>query len=429
MMLSETKFQDVKRKYLDPLSDHQDQLLFFGCFILGAISIWNLKRAGFDQFYVTVVPILLMCVYIGAALVTKRYRLREDRVGDNAYYLGFLFTLVSLAYALHVYDPSGAGATEIITGFGIAIFSTIFGLFFRVLLNQMRQDPVEFEREARFSLGEATREMSAQLGDISAELALFKRKILQITEEAMLDVTETAKQSISETSKGFSTGAGEVINTIQAAFSSFTDHSTKLNEIAEKNVLALQDLFARIERIEAGPDLLTDKFNPIIEKFDEVASDSLKRSRGHAADIKKLKDYIDAAVEASGQLSTKATAGVSDLSESLKQLSEKLTGTLGAIDAFASGVASTTSQITEGFSAVEESSARLKQSVGEQGAVIKEAKETVTAELVQAQAYKEEVVKLGIETQQALTKLQGTLVSLAQAMVEGLRDRDANYSN
>jgi len=428
-MLSEKKFKDVKRKYLDPLSDHQDQLLFFGCFILGAISIWNLKRAGFDQFYVTVVPILLMCVYIGAALVTKRYRLREDRVGDNAYYLGFLFTLVSLAYALHVYDPSGAGATEIITGFGIAIFSTIFGLFFRVLLNQMRQDPVEFEREARFSLGEATREMSAQLGDISAELALFKRKILQITEEAMLDVTETAKQSISETSKGFSTGAGEVINTIEAAFSSFTDHSTKLNEIAEKNVLALQDLFARIERIEAGPDLLTDKFNPIIEKFDEVASDSLKRSRGHAADIKKLKDYIDAAVEASGQLSTKATAGVSDLSESLKQLSEKLTGTFGAIDAFASGIASTTSQITEGFSAVEESSSRLKQSVGEQGAVIKEAKETVTAELVQAQAYKEEVVKLGIETQQALAKLQGTLVSLAQAMVEGLRDRDANYSN
>ena len=51
-----------------------------------------------------------MASYALLALVTKRYRLREDKVGDNIYYLGFLFTLVSLAYALHVYDPNGAGA-------------------------------------------------------------------------------------------------------------------------------------------------------------------------------------------------------------------------------------------------------------------------------------------------------------------------------
>ena len=147
-------------------------MLFFGFVLLGAIAIWTMKSVGFNQYAVTAVPISLMIVYAIIALTTKRNRLREDRVGDNVYYLGFLFTLVSLAYALHVYSPDGSGATEIITNFGIAVFTTILGLAGRVLFSQMREDPEEYEREARLSLAEASSELRAQLFGIAGDLYL-----------------------------------------------------------------------------------------------------------------------------------------------------------------------------------------------------------------------------------------------------------------
>src|ERR1700679_1237765 len=94
-----------QRVYRNPFADRLDQILFFGFFAAGTVSIWTLKLLGINQYIVTAVPLALMAIYALIAIVTKRYRVREDRVGDNIYYLGFLFTLVSLAYALYVYSP------------------------------------------------------------------------------------------------------------------------------------------------------------------------------------------------------------------------------------------------------------------------------------------------------------------------------------
>ncbi|PJI42429.1 hypothetical protein [Ferrovibrio sp.] len=90
-----------KKKYLNPLNDIPDQALFFGLFAVGGLAIWFMKMAGFHQYVVTAFPVAIMFGYAGVALVTKRYRIREDKIGDNIYYLGFLYTLVSLAYALY----------------------------------------------------------------------------------------------------------------------------------------------------------------------------------------------------------------------------------------------------------------------------------------------------------------------------------------
>ena len=96
-------------------TDIGDQYLFFALFIIGGAAIWWLKEIGWSQLHVTFVPVGFMGVYIFLSLATKQYRLREDKVGDNIYYLGFLYTLTSLSHALYVYDPDGSGATAIIT--------------------------------------------------------------------------------------------------------------------------------------------------------------------------------------------------------------------------------------------------------------------------------------------------------------------------
>lgn len=53
--------------------------------------------------------------------------LRLDRLGDNFYYLGFIYTLASLSAAL-VELRTGINSTAILGAFGVALITTIVGI-------------------------------------------------------------------------------------------------------------------------------------------------------------------------------------------------------------------------------------------------------------------------------------------------------------
>jgi hypothetical protein len=354
-----------------------------------------------------------MILYAAIAIITKRFRLREDRVGDNIYYLGFLFTLTSLAYALYLYDPDGSGATEIITNFGIAIFTTIFGLAGRVLFNQMRQDPIEYEREARYSLAEASMAMRSQLADIATELSSFKRRIVQIAEEGVVDVSNTAKHSMATSVRDFSGAATEVIDKIRSAFAAFTDHSSRLNEIASKNVDALQSLFERIERIEASPETLAAKLDPVVKKFEELADEALQQNKNHTKDLKRLRQAMDAATAASEALQKSLIASdgaVSKKWEALISASDKMQ--------------TTAAQFTETLRKANATLAtNINGDVASQTRIVSELRTAMESDLEAMRRHRASIDQMVTESRQALQSLQGTLVSLSRTMVEQLGGR------
>jgi hypothetical protein len=402
-----------KRVYRNPLSDYYDQILFFILFLLGSGGIWTLKRLNFSQIAATSFPLSLMILYAAIAIITKRFRLREDRVGDNIYYLGFLFTLTSLAYALYLYDPDGSGATEIITNFGIAIFTTIFGLAGRVLFNQMRQDPIEYEREARYSLAEASMAMRSQLADIATELSSFKRRIVQIVEEGVVDVSNTAKHSMATSVRDFSGAATEVIDKIRSAFAAFTDHSSRLNEIASKNVDALQSLFERIERIEASPETLAAKLDPVVKKFEELADEALQQNKNHTKDLKRLRQAMDAATAASEALQKSlitSDGAVSKKWEALISASDKMQ--------------TTAAQFTETLRKANATLAtNINGDVASQTRIVSELRTAMESDLEAMRRHRASIDQMVTESRQALQSLQGTLVSLSRTMVEQLGGR------
>lgn len=70
-----------------------------------------------------------------------------DRTGDNLYYLGFLFTLISLIHALinlFLFEESGADLAErtytLIGSLGIALMSTVAGILGRIILHDKSED-------------------------------------------------------------------------------------------------------------------------------------------------------------------------------------------------------------------------------------------------------------------------------------------------
>jgi hypothetical protein len=136
-------------------------LLFFAVVVFGSGYIIVSKLNDFGAFAVTAVPVLIMIGY-GVLLGARLFRLRDDQAGDNLYYMGFLFTLTSLAVSLYQFSAAGS-AEQIVQNFGIAIASTIAGITLRILFNQMRRDPAEVEATARLELAEASRRVRREL--------------------------------------------------------------------------------------------------------------------------------------------------------------------------------------------------------------------------------------------------------------------------
>lgn len=407
-----------KVRHRNPITDYQDQAMFFGSFVVGAGSILTLKWLGFNQFVVTAVPVALMILYALVAIKTKCFRLREDRVGDNIYYLGFLFTLTSLASALYVYDPNGDGVTAIITNFGIAISTTIVGLAGRVLFNQMREDPVEYEREARYSLAEASRTLRSQLFDVTTDLSSFRRAIFQITEEAIAEVANSAKTSMTTNVEQFTTAAQEVISNVRDAFDKFSDHSEKLNDIAGKNVDALEALFRRIESIEAQPGLVGEKLGPIITKFHEIADEAMRRNQNQTKDLKRIKDTIDAAVEASNVLMTTVGAGDKAVRERLGAFSASLDDSTKLAKTFGDTITGASQLVTAELRAATATASEAVQGITAQKASIENVKSLIESELNQLQEHQAQMNSMAKETAESVQMVQASLVSLAKQLVE-----------
>lgn len=164
-------------------------LLFFAIVVVGSGYIIFSKLHDFGAFAVTAVPVLIMIGY-AVLLGARLFRLRDDQAGDNLYYMGFLFTLTSLAVSLYQFSSAGS-AEQIVQNFGIAIASTISGIALRILFNQMRRDPVEVEATARLELAEASRRVKRELESAILEFGYFRRTTQQSIGDAMDEVRES----------------------------------------------------------------------------------------------------------------------------------------------------------------------------------------------------------------------------------------------
>ena len=107
---------------------------------LGEVSQRGL---GGHSFAITV--LLLYGLYIYST--KNRSGISVDRASDNIYYLGLLFTLASLAYSVLILLSKGIDTKKtsgnavlvlsLLPDFGLALFSTIAGIFGRIVLQQL----------------------------------------------------------------------------------------------------------------------------------------------------------------------------------------------------------------------------------------------------------------------------------------------------
>lgn len=348
----------VKKDQVDPrrISSAADKYAFMFFFALGAAGLIWLKLQGASQLAVTGWPATMIPLYALFAVITKRFRLRADQIGDNCYYLGLLFTLASLSYALYEFETGIGGAEKIITNFGIALTTTILGLFLRVFLSQFRQDPIDIEREARLELADASSRLRSQLDTMVLEFNTYARGLRQSVEEAMQEVSGKANENLSQTTEQFKNVADEAIMKVEEIFQVHADNAARLHKVSSETVVAFEMVIDRVNKIEVPSDLISSKLTPAVAEIERTARALREHQEADQERIARLERLVEQAVQGAKQLDERLGVLSSHLAE-LDKLGERIAAIRrsleGGFDPIEHGLAAHLKSIEELKSAAE----------------------------------------------------------------------------
>lgn len=365
-------------------SDTPDKGLFLIFAVLGFIGIFAAKQLSYSGLPIAFAAVGMLVLYAFVASRLDAFRSNPDRLGDNCYYMGFLFTLASLSAALIALQRdtvSGRGdlLEALIGGFGIALFSTIGGITLRVYFMQMRREIEDLEEQLRTELQRSARLLTDQLANAVIDLENFR-----------LRTNEVLNQHLDGAASGFSGIAEKLIEYVHTAGAAYNQASERLGANAERVAADIGRLVDRVDRIEVPSDLLTRQVDD---------------ARGR---IEALASALEAAVEAGGTRQSALERSSLTLDSLLLRLTDvaRFTEVERSAERFGVAVEATAARISsvnDGLEAYASSIGGIAAQVEKDGQTVARTREIIDQNLAQSTG--------------ALNKLQGTLADVADSLV------------
>ena len=324
---------------MDPVSNErleavhysrQDVLVFLAAGVGGAGLYFLQLYLNSPQWVKTTTLVSVLVIYALVVAKTPRLRVRLDQAGDNAYYLGLLFTLMSMAVALYQFgealhagdDKSGTAA--ILSNFGIALFTTITGILLRVVLHQMRVDPADVESMTRIELAEASKRVKANLDVVSTQIAQFHDELRQRTSDAVQSLLDLTNKELSEFASQVTTAASTLVDELKRSQSTvLAQAEASANKMVEFSDSAEQAI-DRLRAVEPPPLKLATRLERISESL-EGFSDQLRLTNERVSEAGNVtasstKDVADAIIAAVEGIRKVQNAAVESHQEVLKRM-------------------------------------------------------------------------------------------------------------
>ncbi len=274
-------------------------------------------------------------IAIGIIVWHGHGRLQESdrgRVADDTYYLGLLFTLVSLVFALvylFIFNPAGDfdERTEALIGyFGIGLLSTIAGILGRIWLQGSLAENAPVTPE----LGEQVTEPS---DDIAQDTMALRREVREATDamrhftrvtlgEAYQTRTHT-KLVIGEFSSELRTAAQKTLSETASEWRSFNEElvpiQTTLNDTSRAFTALSENMRQRAEQTQ---EFTTEAIEKLRQEIDGAAA----RSRAEAilAWREAAQQIRDHSIKAHAELERVSAATSQRAESSLSNLASKV---------------------------------------------------------------------------------------------------------
>src|SRR5262249_3188888 len=235
------------------------------------------------------------------------------------------------------------------SNFGIALVSTIFGIFLRVLVNQLRQDPVEIEREVRLELVDASTRLKSDIhaailhfNDMRHQMAQIVRESFEISiaqhAEALSKSSTTTVTHLEELARKLSAALDEPVNlavdAIKQSSAALKEQSADLTEqlrsVAQELRGASQSLSRSITDAGKRANTATNTYADKFEKAGDAAAQAMKDLADGAApigpELQRLRHAIAqtaaAADEAFSRISSTSFGHAKMLSDTAREITE-----------------------------------------------------------------------------------------------------------
>lgn len=268
-------------------------IVFFMVVLAGAAYIIVSKLNSLPAVFVTLVPVIIMIAYAVLLGFARLFRLRDDQSGDNLYYMGFLFTLTSLAVSLYQFRVDEGAADQIVQNFGIAIASTIAGIALRIFFNQMRRDPIEVEHTARLELADAARKVKRELESTVLEFSYFRRATQQSLAEAVEEINtqlKDAKGSILDQLRDFATTSSKPLEeaskksgeTLDTAVKHISDEIGQLSRMTDQLIKTFESVVTKLGALQTPDHIIEIKLNPMIQGLSRAVNNFGKHAEMQA---------------------------------------------------------------------------------------------------------------------------------------------------
>jgi ABC-type transporter Mla subunit MlaD len=317
--------------------------LFIATLVVGIISILvgklvPVRIEWFFFFFAILIPIALM---IGYAFINHRagfFDSTRSQVADNAYFLGFLYFLVSLAITLAKVSVTGdlerrIEVEPIIRGFGVALATTIVGLFLRIILLQniaglagAREKAEEALLNAVNRFHDRTEAISDLLDKASESVHATIKATADSFSETLISLSENHRKTAEEATQAYVSGL-----------------ITASKTAAEQLGAAIDGLRKKVDELHLPDDALTKKLEPPvaalanvvqtlgthIQDIDEASKNNATQLKRIGTRLEKLQELLDLQAsqlaEAVRTLST-STETVNGFHAALASANQSVTG-------------------------------------------------------------------------------------------------------
>ena len=264
-------------------SDMPDKGLFGLVSMAGFIAICLLKVRGFPAEAIAVAAVAAMVLYGIVAFQIPAVQMRLDRLGDNFYYLGFIYTLASLSAAL-MQLQEGMEVDQLLGSFGIALVTTIVGIAGRVLFVQLRSELDDIEERVRRDLAATSSQLRGQLAASITEFEIFRTQLLQTFEETAKAFDTASKSHISQVDAVAKAAAHRIetslksddrsVSQLKSAIQGIAKNAEDVSQRLSNAHLPNERLDEEVSRFASG---LRETLTGLAEVVDELAHRSVRR--------------------------------------------------------------------------------------------------------------------------------------------------------
>ncbi len=313
-------------------------------------------------------PIAVISIY---CFVVVRGSIDVPRViaGDSCYYLGFIFTLVSLIASLWLISDTPehgqVNFSQIVSSFGVALVTTVIGLIMRLIITSFDIETKQRQEQIERDIEQSLEAFKGQIDVLVATVTSSVIKVSAQTEQTILNtmqkyevvnsnVLQKFELTFDENQQKFSAAVDNLtskLNTIEVSrdlivrpvISSIKELTDNLSEFSKSFTKNAQELQSNNDQLASHIASSTDTINRHITNFEVQLSNVVREqaiqynaalSEIGDAVIASIGDIKDIKIEAEEKISEKTdrlTAQFATLSSSIEKAVPVLTGSIQSL--------------------------------------------------------------------------------------------------